>query len=62
MSYFTSKDETPACRQLEKKRYDTARRKDDMQLLSHGAECKMANVFRVSHILQVISQNFRRVK
>ena len=27
-----------------------------MQLLSHGAECNMANSFRVSHILQLISR------
>ena len=25
-------------------------------LLSHGAECNMGNIFRVSHILQLISK------
>ena len=34
----------------------------DKQLLSHDAECNMANIFRVSHILQLISRAFRRVK
>ena len=29
-----------------------------MLLLSHGAEWKMANIFRVSHILQLISRAF----
>ena len=33
-----------------------------MQLLSHGAECNMGNISRVSHILQLISRAFRRVK
>ena len=33
-----------------------------MQLLSHGAECNMGNIFRVSHILQLTSRAFRRVK
>ena len=27
-----------------------------MSLLSHGAECNMGNIFRVSHILQLISK------
>ena len=27
-----------------------------MQLLLHGAECNMGNIFRVSHILQLILQ------
>ena len=29
-----------------------------MQLLSNGAECRMANIFRVSHIVQLISRAF----
>ena len=33
-----------------------------MQLLSHGAECNMGNISRVSHILQLISRAFRQVK
>ena len=33
-----------------------------MQLLSHGAECNMENIFRVSHILQLITRAFIRVK
>ena len=31
-------------------------------LLSHRAKCNMENIFRVSHILQLISRDFRRVK
>ena len=34
----------------------------DKLLLSHGAECNMGNIFRVSRILQLISRAFRRVK
>ena len=30
--------------------------------MNMGAECNMGNIFRVSHILQLISQAFRRVK
>ena len=33
-----------------------------MQLLSHGDECNMGNIFRVSHILQLLSLAFRQVK
>ena len=33
-----------------------------MQLLLQVAKCNMENVFRVSHILQLISQAFRRVQ
>ena len=31
-------------------------------MLSYGAECNMGNIFRVSHIFQLISRAFRRVK
>ena len=34
----------------------------DKWLLSHGAEWNMGNIFRVSHILQLISRAFRRVE
>ena len=33
-------------------------RYNNMQLLSYGAECNMENIFRVSHILQLISRAF----
>ena len=32
------------------------------QLLLHGAEYNMGNIFRVSHILQLILRAFRLVK
>ena len=35
---------------------------NDTQLFSYDAECNMGNIFRFSHILQLISGAFRRVK
>ena len=33
-----------------------------MLLLSYGVECNMGNIFRVSHILQLITANMRNEK
>ena len=34
--------------------------RNNKQLLSHGGECNMGNIFRVSHILQLIKAKYEK--